>query len=314
MNLFCSRWWWPGVSFRDACGMVRRSGGKRSPVSICAQCQRAGQGSTLTQDTDSKWYCAGCWIEEYGHPPHSAGKPIGAVSAAAAVTPQAIRRVTLRGGVLDSEVVGSVEAIVQQTNCVGCDAKGLSAAIASALPYGCPYKHRRRMAPQSNFAIAEDRPQPGKLASIHMCTHVYTHMCVHTCARMRLHVFTHVYTQPGTIDCCRRGPSTAGLPTVINLFAQYQMGAPSTRASRMGNPPFPPGVVDSAAQREEWFQQCLNAIAVLTPKPASLAFPSHIGCGLAKGHWPTFERMIEDFATANPDVRVTIATLAGNIP
>ena len=40
----------------------------------------------------------------------------------------------------------------------------------------------------------------------------------------------------------------------------------------------------------------------------SIAFPEQIGCGLAGGDWGAYERMLEEFADANPDVRVKGAT------
>ena len=54
-------------------------------------------------------------------------------------TPQ-IERVHAAGGVLDPTILARVDAIVQQSNCVGCDGRGLAAAIAEELPYGNTYK------------------------------------------------------------------------------------------------------------------------------------------------------------------------------
>ena len=71
-------------------------------------------------------------------------------------TPQ-IERVHAAGGVLDPTILARVDAIVQQSNCVGCDGRGLAAAIAEKLPYGDTYKDRRPMPPARKFAIPEDR-------------------------------------------------------------------------------------------------------------------------------------------------------------
>ena len=44
----------------------------------------------------------------------------------------------------------------------------------------------------------------------------------------------------------------------------------------------------------------------------SIAFPEQIGCGLAGGDWGAYERMLEEFADANPDVRVYICRRPGD--
>ena len=76
-----------------------------------------------------------------------------------------VRRLALPGGVLDPSILNSVEAIAQQSNCVGCDGRGLAAGVAATLAYGCPYRARRRMPPANKFAVPEDRPTPGTSAS-----------------------------------------------------------------------------------------------------------------------------------------------------
>ena len=75
-----------------------------------------------------------------------------------------IERVHAAGGVLDPSILSRVDAIVQQSNCVGCDGRGLAAAIAEKLPYGDTYKDRRPMPPARKFAIPEDRATPGTIA------------------------------------------------------------------------------------------------------------------------------------------------------
>ena len=84
-----------------------------------------------------------------GQPPRRSGK---------------IERVHAAGGVLDPSILSRVHAIVQQSNCVGCDGRGLAAAIAEKLPYGDTYKDRRPMPPARKFAIPEDRATPGTIA------------------------------------------------------------------------------------------------------------------------------------------------------
>ena len=78
-------------------------------------------------------------------------------------TPQ-IERIHAAGGVLDPSILSRVDAIVQQSNCVGCDGRGLAAAIAEKLPYGDTYKDRRPLPPARKFAIPEDRAVPGSIA------------------------------------------------------------------------------------------------------------------------------------------------------
>ena len=70
---------------------------------------------------------------------------------------------------------------------------------------------------------------------------------------------THV-ARPG---CWRR--------YVINLYGQCRPGVPKSAVS--------------SAEREQYFQQGLDAIAALQPRPTSIAFPHLIGCGLAGGKW-----------------------------
>lgn len=187
---------------------------------------------------------------------------------------QRVCRLDLPGGVLDKQILSSVAAIAQQLNCVGCDGLGLAEGVAKTLPYGCSYKERRRQPPGNKFAIPEDR------------------------------------ATPGTIDVRVPPPGTrADSPVVLNLFAQWELGA----AGKYCRVPLPPGLgPETPAQREAWFRSCLEAIERLgARKPASIAFPHDIGCGLAGGNWLHYEGMILAFAHANPDVEVTIVRWTG---
>jgi hypothetical protein len=74
-----------------------------------------------------------------------------------------ITRVDVAQGLLDPSIMSRVDAIVQQSNCVGCDGRGLAAAIAEKLPYGDTYKDRTPMPPARKFAIPEDRATPGSI-------------------------------------------------------------------------------------------------------------------------------------------------------
>jgi O-acetyl-ADP-ribose deacetylase (regulator of RNase III) len=183
----------------------------------------------------------------------------------------AVRRLTLPEGVLDGAVLSTFEAIAQQSNCVGCDGRGLAAAIARQLPYGCAYASRRPQPPKRKFAIREDR------------------------------------ATPGTIEVRRApaGHAGPGRPAVVCMFAQWEMGAPG-RYARVS--PAPPS--DAAPAREEWFGQCLEEVARLDPPIKSIAFPHQIGCGLAGGNWRAYEAMILDFADRNPHILVAICGMA----
>ena len=179
-----------------------------------------------------------------------------------------VERLDLPGGVLDDSLLARVAAICQQENCVGCDGRGLAAGVSEKLPYGCSYADRRRMPPANKFAVPEDR------------------------------------AKPGTIDV-RRPPGGDGV-IVVNLFAQWEMGAPG-KYNRVA--PCPPS--DSASTRASWFKQCLAAIGALDPPLPSLAFPHEIGCGLAGGDWRRYEAMILEFAQEHPTTKVTIARWTG---
>lgn len=175
-------------------------------------------------------------------------------------------------GVLDPEALAAFAAICQQANCVGTDCKGLSAGIASTLPYGCPYKTRQRMPLPGKggklFAAPNSRPSPGTLQ----------------------------WGFPTTNE---------KLPIVINFFSQWEMGGPE----KYNRVPPPDGLRDSASQRERWFQACLDELAGCQDLPASVAFPENIGCGLGGGYWPTYRRMIERFAERRPETSVYVVQL-----
>ena len=117
--------------------------------------------------------------------------------------------------------------------------------------------------------------------------------------------------KPGTVEI-RCHPSRAvysesftRCPLVINMNAQWELGK-ALKYNRVQCPgEYGP---DSKENREKWFQQCLDEITKLDKrdKPSSITFPHEIGSGLAGGHWPKCEAMIERFAEANPEVEVTI--------
>ena len=85
---------------------------------------------------------------------------------------------------------------------------------------------------------------------------------------------------------------------------RYHPGSCSSRAvpqQESGGTP----TVDDASQRLQWFFACLDAISDI-PDLTSVAFPYTIGCGLAGGHWPDYERALEDCANGLPARGVTV--------
>lgn len=99
---------------------------------------------------------------------------------------------------------------------------------------------------------------------------------------------------------------------VACLFAQYAPGSLRTRYPFYEEVKAARSVTESAALREEWFAQALDALALkLTAAGLKhVAFPHGIGCGLAGGAWPRYRAMIERWAAANPYLRVDIVKLA----
>ena len=85
-------------------------------------------------------------------------------------------------------------------------------------------------------------------------------------------------TEPGNIVVCGDGVEKR---YVINMLAQISGGRPKKP--------------ETFEARAEYFQQCLDQIKEI-PDLDSIAFPYNIGCGLAKGNWPLYEKMLADFA------------------
>ena len=81
---------------------------------------------------------------------------------------------------------------------------------------------------------------------------------------------------------------------IINMLSQYSVSGPKNG--------------DTATMREKWFIQCLDEIDQI-PGITSVAFPYMIGCGLAKGNWVNYERMLKTFAESNPSIDVVVYKL-----
>ena len=177
-----------------------------------------------------------------------------------------IKEICLPGGVCDPELCQYAEAFVQQLNCVSTSAAGLTMEVERRWPHAVPYRRRRPQDRLHRYARPEDWTKPGTM---------------------------HVHHG-------RRN----GEPTILNLFAQFDMHRPGRRRAIH----YPPGVYDTARQREQWFWQGLQRITQMPEKPASIAFPHRIGCTFAGGHWPQYKALIERFADQNPQIDVYLVT------
>ena len=99
---------------------------------------------------------------------------------------------------------------------------------------------------------------------------------------------------PGTIEIYQQSPA------VICMLAQYDYGRCNKRYQR-SIPPYK----DTANQRVQWFQQCLDKIGATSFK--RIAFPFKIGCGLAGGDWKMYHKMLKEFAVKfNKDVTIVV--------
>ena len=91
---------------------------------------------------------------------------------------------------------------------------------------------------------------------------------------------------PGTIEV--RGNNQYER-IVVNMHAQFAPGKPKLTGQ------------DTSEKREKYFMQCLrkleqHMIQFFYGRAVRVAFPHYIGCGLARGHWPTYRHIIRDFA------------------
>jgi len=91
------------------------------------------------------------------------------------------------------------------------------------------------------------------------------------------------------------------LGRVCCLLAQW---GPGKIGSFQHLPPSDPP--ETWARREEWFQACLDS---LDGTCGSMAFPDHIGCGMAGGNWERYEEMIKQFSEKNHSLDVYIIKL-----
>jgi O-acetyl-ADP-ribose deacetylase (regulator of RNase III) len=169
----------------------------------------------------------------------------------------------------------NAEVIVQQSNCLTINAKGLAKTLADKFNIN-HYSKRRPL--YGNLAIKEDRDIPGTIR----------------------------------IDPVTSSPH---IKYVVSFFSQFSQGKPgvyhdnikSDHVDKNGNV-----VIDNSNQRILWFKQCLDQLgAFLVSKGiTSVAFPFMIGCGLAGGDWNVYHKMIIEFAiTYKDNFTVMIVTL-----
>jgi len=78
---------------------------------------------------------------------------------------------------------------------------------------------------------------------------------------------------------------------VVNLMGQLYPGPPMAQ-SRYSN--------DSSAKRQAWFKEALADLSALGLDIATLYLPYKIGCGLARGSWPVYLAMLEEWSSAQP--------------
>ena len=111
---------------------------------------------------------------------------------------------------------------------------------------------------------------------------------------------------PGSV-VLMQPPIGVKAPIVVGLVGQYEMGRPLAY-----NRGLPLSSQDTKINREEWFLQGLNKLAVImrATKKYSAAFPKYIGSALAGGCWASYNRMIsEDFARLVPEAEIRIIEL-----
>ncbi|MDD4930602.1 MAG: NADAR domain-containing protein [Candidatus Colwellbacteria bacterium] len=71
---------------------------------------------------------------------------------------------------------------------------------------------------------------------------------------------------------------------------------------------------DTPEKRIAAFKKGLETIAKKIPSDSSIAFPYNIGCGLAKGEWNVYEKMVQDFADKNKGLKVLLVAASWALP
>ena len=173
----------------------------------------------------------------------------------------------INGNILELEF----DFICHQINQVSSKAKGLAASIFQQYPYSDRYTKRK--------ILGQTTAVPG----------LY-------------------YEYPGE----NKETSTLIAPVVVGFAAQMAPGQPGDRFAKYYNVD---ESKDTAECRLEYFKWCLKNFAYDVSKPNCLitktdrriAFPYQIGCGLAGGNWPDYEKAIWDFAASLIDSKCNIS-------
>jgi len=90
------------------------------------------------------------------------------------------------------------------------------------------------------------------------------------------------------------GTSCAGTnraPSIVNFYGQVYPGKP-----RLG---------DNAEQRLHWLEKGLRELHNSASIPR-IALPYGIGCGLAGGHWPDYQDMLEEVCREFPALTIAL--------
>lgn len=162
------------------------------------------------------------------------------------------------------------DVIVQQCNAVTLKSHGLSAEIAKQLPYANLYE--RRVGSTPNTATKRD--------------------------------------EVGRAILCKPLKKSKTQPIVACLIAQLAPGKPGVWCDSYNIP----ASEDTAKERLRYFRQALADLRVKLTEcdevVRSIAFPDHIGCGLAGGDWSEYLHEIKQFAQSLPSgTNVTICKL-----
>ena len=81
--------------------------------------------------------------------------------------------------------------------------------------------------------------------------------------------------------------------TIIHMFGQWLPGIPGKFYPAYQDLP---KVNDGSADRIKYFKECLQKLDALK-LPVPVAMPYKIGCGLAGGNWPAYQKMLEEART-----------------
>lgn len=159
------------------------------------------------------------------------------------------------------------DVIVQQCNAVTRKSHGLSAEIAKRLPYANLYE--RRVGSTPNTTSKRD--------------------------------------EVGCTILCKPPQKSNARPIVACLIAQLAPGKPGVWCDSYNIP----ASADTAKERLRYFRLALADLRVKLTECdeviRSIAFPDHIGCGLAGGDWSEYLHEIKQFAQSLPSgTNVTI--------